>query len=326
MIAKDTSDITKAAQIIQSGGLVAFPTETVYGLGANALNTLAVAKIFEAKKRPLFDPLIVHIANTLSLKELIQETPPAAKKLIHHFWPGPLTIIFKKTKIVPDLVTAGFDTVAIRMPNHPIALELIKESRCPIAAPSANPFGKLSPTQANHVKKHLNDAVDMILDGGRCQRGLESTIIDITQDPPRILRSGALAIEDIKKIIKNVHLEDLTETKISPGSLPTHYAPQTKLVLLKESEPFPKPKAGAGYLVFGPLEPMLEKSTNVQLLSTSEDLTEAAANFFDSLHELDNQNLKVIYVKPFKKTGLGAAMMDRLVKAANTFQGVHKHP
>ena len=155
MIAKDTSDITKAAQIIQSGGLIAFPTETVYGLGANALNTLAVAKIFEAKKRPLFDPLIVHIANTLSLKELIQETPPTAKKLIHHFWPGPLTIIFKKTKIVPDLVTAGFDTVAIRMPNHPIALELIKESRCPIAAPSANPFGKLSPTQASHVKKAL---------------------------------------------------------------------------------------------------------------------------------------------------------------------------
>ncbi len=311
--------IALAARIINQGGLVAFPTETVYGLGANALNQLAVAKIFEAKKRPFFDPLIVHIADTHSLKDLTVNVSPMATKLIQHFWPGPLTLIFKKTNIVPDLVTAGFDTVAIRIPKHPLALELIRKANCPIAAPSANLFGHLSPTQASHVKKYLGDSVDMILDGGKCSKGLESTIIDTTQDPPLILRHGSLPIEELQAVVHTVQIQDLKERPVTPGSLPTHYAPRTKLVLLKEHEHFPMPEPGTGYLTYGALEPMLKNWKDVRSLSMSGNLVEAAANLFNYLHELDDLKLNIIYVKPLPLTGLGSAIMDRLVKAANTF-------
>ena len=313
------NDIHKAAAIIKSGGLVAFPTETVYGLGANALNPLSVAKIFEAKKRPFFDPLIVHIADIKDLKKLVINIPKPAQKLIDHFWPGPLTIIFKKSKIVPDLVTAGFNTVAVRMPDHPIALKLIKTSQCPIAAPSANPFGRLSPTQASHVRKYLSKEVDLIIDGGKCKKGLESTIVDTTQTPLIIRRVGALPIEDIQKIIGNVSFMNSNKETLAPGEMPSHYAPRTKLILLKENDSFPKPKKGFGYLIYDSRETMLKNWPHVKSLSPKGNLLEAAANLFSSLHELDDQGLDIIYVKTLPPQGIGIAIMDRLTKAANAF-------
>ena len=313
------NDILKASLIIQKGGLVAFPTETVYGLGANALDPLAVARIFEAKKRPFFDPLIVHVENIKTVEELATEIPAIAYQLIEKFWPGPLTIILKKKDIVPDIVTAGFDTIAVRMPNHPIALELIKQSGCPIAAPSANPFGQLSPTQAKHVEKYLGQSVDMILDGGKCHQGLESTIIDVTNSTPFILRAGALPIEDIQRIAKNAQVISGKQDITTPGSLPRHYAPNTKLILLKRNDHFPSPKKGIGYLTFGPKESFLEDWSNVCSLSNTGNLTEAATNLFECLHRLDEMNLNVIYVKELPDVGLGIAIMDRLTKAANTF-------
>jgi len=316
----DKSSLSQASKIIKSGELVAFPTETVYGLGANALNPQAVARIFAAKQRPFFDPLIVHISHIERVKELAADIPPVAEKLMKTFWPGPLTIILKKKEIVPDIVTGGLDSVAIRMPDHPIALKLIELSGCPLAAPSANPFGRLSPTMAIHVKKHLGSSVDLIIDGGKCSKGLESTIIDVTEDTPKVLRVGALAVEEIESIIGKVKRPKKKSAAVTPGSLPYHYAPKTKVILLKRNEPFPKITADSGYLVFGPLQSPLDYHPHALSLSLSKDLVEAAANLFEYLHRLDNEQLKVIYIKPIPSKGLGAAIMDRLRKAANTFR------
>jgi len=313
-------DIAKAAAIIKHGGLVAFPTETVYGIGADALNSRAVARIFKAKRRPYFDPLIVHIGNIESLKNLVEDIPKSAEQLIKKFWPGPLTIVFKKKSIIPDIVTAGFNTVAIRMPNHPMALELIRLSKCPIAAPSANPFGRLSPTQASHVKRYLYKEVDLILDGGKCQRGLESTIIDVSQNKVRILREGALPREEIEEYLGKKISKPVKFIGTTPGSLLKHYAPQTKLILLRKNEEFVKPQKGFGYLIFGKIEPHLMGCKDIESLSLKSDLVEAAANLFACLHRLDQAGLDVIYVKPIPNVGLGVAIMDRLTKSANTFK------
>lgn len=313
-------DILKAAAIIRKGGLVAFPTETVYGLGADALNPEAVARIFEAKGRPFFDPLIVHIADEAMLEGLVAEVPPLAERLIKLHWPGPLTLIFKKKDVVPELVTSGFDTVAVRMPDHPLALALIREAGCPLAAPSANPFGRLSPTRAAHVRKHLGDKVDMILDGGACRRGVESSILDITVDPPRLLRAGALAAETIRQTIAELELCVSSKEQVTPGSLPYHYAPRTRMVLLKEGEALPLSDGKSGYLIFGALDASLKDVPYALSLSMKADLVEAAANLFDYLHRLDEAGLDVIYVRPLPLEGLGLAIMDRLNKAANTFR------
>lgn len=313
-------DINQGARIINEGGLVAFPTETVYGLGADALNPKAVAKIFEAKQRPFFDPLIVHIADEAMLDVLVADVPPVAQRLIKAHWPGPLTLIFKKKPVVPELVTAGFETVAVRMPDHPLALALIKEARCPIAAPSANPFGQLSPTRAAHVKKSLGDKLGLIIDGGPCSRGLESSIVDVTVSPPRLLRAGALTAEIIRELVPELAVPATNKEQITPGSLPYHYAPRTRMVLLETGEAFPMPDGKSGYLTFGPLDVSVKDASHALSLSLKSDLVEAAANLFDCLHRLDEAGLAVIYVKPLPLDGLGLAIMDRLVKAANTFR------
>jgi len=221
---------------------------------------------------------------------------------------------------VPDLVTAGFETVAIRMPDHPLALALIKEAGCPVAAPSANPFGRLSPTKASHVSKHLGDKVDMIIDGGACSRGLESSILDLTVSPPRLLRAGALDPEIIRRIVRDLQISVPSKDQVTPGSLPYHYAPCTRLVLLKEGEAFPMPDGNSGYLTFGPIEASIAHASCALSLSLKGDLVEAAANLFDCLHRLDEAKLNVIYVRPLPPQGLGLAIMDRLNKAANTFR------
>ncbi|MDP2969264.1 MAG: L-threonylcarbamoyladenylate synthase, partial [Deltaproteobacteria bacterium] len=229
---KDNEAIHQAAKIIRRGGIVAFPTETVYGLGADAFNPLAVARIFEIKERPYFDPLIVHVAHHGDLDRLVIEIPSQAKTLMERFWPGPLTVVLSKREDVPDIVTAGLPTVAVRMPKHPMALRLMELTDCPIAAPSANPFGYLSPTTAEHVRDQLGDQVDLILDGGPCEVGVESTILSFLEKRPRLLRPGGVSLEEIESIIGKVEIDPVEEDRPSaPGMLARHYAPRTPIVL-----------------------------------------------------------------------------------------------
>ena len=229
------SILKKAADIIKKGGLVVFPTETVYGLGANALDEKAVEKIFIAKKRPSDNPIIAHISDIGELSSLVSEITPIHKKIIENFWPGPLTLLFNKKDSVPPIVSAGLPTITVRFPSHPVARKLIELSGIPIAAPSANLSGRPSPTNAQHVIEDLNGRVDIIIDGGPTTFGLESTVVDILNNPPRILRNGAVSIEEIRKILPNV----IDGTKIlnnnspiSPGMKYRHYAPRAKVILL----------------------------------------------------------------------------------------------
>lgn len=307
--------IKEAAAIIREGGLVAFPTETVYGLGADALNSLAVAQIFEVKNRPRFDPLIVHIADFSSIRKICSSIDRRAMKLKERFWPGPLTMVLPKTQVISDIVTAGLPSVAVRMPLHPVALELIREAGVPIAAPSANPFGYLSPTTAEHVREQIGKRVDLILDGGRCPIGVESTIIDLTGQEPVILRMGGLTIEEIEEVIGKVKISTSNpERPLSPGQLPRHYSPRTPVRILRdESFEIPEGKR-VGLLAFeSPKEEL--PCEMVEVLSSQGDLREAAANFFSCLHRLDRAGLDVIYAEAVPEIGLGRAIMDRLYKA-----------
>jgi len=309
--------IHRAAQIIKKGGIVTFPTETVYGLGANAFNPLAVARIFEVKRRPYFDPLIVHVANPSSVEKLTKETPSNAKKLIEKFWPGPLTIVLSKEEKIPDIVTAGLPTLAIRMPNHPMALALIEESECPIAAPSANPFGYVSPTTTEHVRDQLGDQVDLILDGGPCPVGVESTIVSFLEERPVLLRPGGVSLEEIESVIGKVEIPSIEGRPSAPGMLPKHYAPRTPIVLDRNQENSDLYKdKNIGLLLFqGPKDD--PKCRFMEILSTKGDLREAAANLFAAIRRLDALNLDLIVAEPIPEVGLGRAIMDRLRRAAS---------
>ncbi len=312
--------ITKAAAIIREGGLVAFPTETVYGLGADALNSLAVAKIFEVKNRPRFDPLIVHIANFSSIRKVCSLVDKRTKKLIESFWPGPLTLVLPKTQAIPDIVTAGLPSVAVRMPSHAVALELIREARTPIAAPSANPFGYLSPTTAEHVKEQIGEKIDLILDGGRCPVGVESTVLDVTGPDPIILRPGGLPIEEIEAVIGEVKISaNNPDRPRSPGQLPHHYSPRTPVRILQDKNFEVSKEKRIGLLAFTKPEKELPYEA-VEVLSPQGDLREAAANFFSCLHRLDRAGLDIIYAQPVPEIGLGRAIMDRLYKAEGKHQ------
>ena len=309
------NSISQAAQIIKDGGLVAFPTETVYGLGANALNPFAVAKIFELKERPSFDPLIVHIASFEDLHILSTGICENVMRLAKHFWPGPLTIVLPKSSIVPDIVTSGLDTVGIRMPNNSIALELIKQSNCPIAAPSANKFGQLSPVNAHHVKKQLPN-VDYVLDGGNTSVGIESTIVSIEGDTCRLLRPGFITLEDIENALPDIFIFNSTrpEKLVSPGLLKSHYSPKKPLYILNEPlRYFPE---------FSGL--ILHRNNNADYTATKVIYTsqtcnkiEISANLFASLHKMEeDESVKSIYIEPVEEKGLGIAIMDRVKKAA----------
>ena len=241
----DPTIIQTAADIIRKGGLVAFPTETVYGLGADALNGEAVLALFAAKKRPLDNPPIVHVADLKEVGRLVLEVPPKAKVLMEKFWPGPLTLIFKRSNLVPKVTVAGLDTVAIRMPKHKVALELIRQSRCPIAAPSANLAGKPSPTTAQHVYEDLNGRIDAILDGGATNIGVESTVVDLSVDPPMLLRPGGTPYEALKKVLGDLKLHPFVEAEQelsiqqirSPGMKHKHYAPKAEVILVEGKIP-----------------------------------------------------------------------------------------
>lgn len=309
------AQIKQAARTLRRGGLVAFPTETVYGLGANAFDALAVARIFEVKQRPEFDPLIIHLASPEETQLVWSEQPELAYRLIRQFWPGPLTLVYFKNKKIPDIVTAGLPTAAARMPDHPVALALLREAGLPVAAPSANLFGRLSPTTAKHVAEQLGSRIDLILDGGKTPIGIESTVLDLTGDPT-LLRPGGIPVEEIEAVIGPIKSASTSPRPLSPGQLPQHYAPRTPLTIIKEPIHLP---AGLkiGYLAFRS-PPTAIKAARVEILSPRGDLREAAANLFEALHRLDQADLDLILAEPLPERGLGRAIMDRLRKAAGT--------
>jgi L-threonylcarbamoyladenylate synthase len=316
VLAPDASGIAQAAQVIREGGLVAFPTETVYGLGADALSGEAVARIFEAKGRPRFDPIIVHVASLEEAEPLWTEVPPLARKLVDRFWPGPLTLVLPKTKLVPDIVTAGLSTVAVRMPAHPVALALIRQAERPIAAPSANRFGRPSPTHHEHVLGSL-EMVEVVLTCGPTSVGIESTVLSLVESP-RVLRLGGVPLEALREVAGEIRVDPPRAPSTSPGTLPHHYTPVTPLFLF---EPGPPGEGGEmidrgrcgllafhdGWYGFG----------RVEVLSQGGDLREAAARFFAALHRLDGANLAAIVAEPVPEEGLGRAIMDRLRRASS---------
>lgn len=308
------TSIQRGASILQQGGLVAFPTETVYGLGADAFNPQAVAKIFEAKGRPTFDPLIVHIAEMEWLQRLTPHLNGIAFTLMEKFWPGPLTLVLLKSPCIPDIVSAGLDTVAVRMPSHPVALELIRASQTPIAAPSANLFGCLSPTLAAHIEKQLGEKIDLILDGGQCPIGVESTVLSLVGAQPVLLRPGGLPLEEIEKLIGKVVVQATTGKIQSPGQLPSHYAPRTPLKIMHALDQLPS-EENIGVLLFQ--KPKMKiKARVVEILSEDGDLREAAIHLFSALHRLDEAGVQIIYAERVPGTGLGLAIMDRLQRAS----------
>jgi L-threonylcarbamoyladenylate synthase len=306
--------ITEAARLILEGGLIAFPTETVYGLGGDATNERAVAAIFEAKGRPQFNPLISHVLDAGEAKRLVRWNE-TADKLAARFWPGPLTLVLPRAKDSPValLATAGLDTVAVRAPAHPLAQALIRAVGRPLAAPSANRSGAVSPTRAEHVAESLGDRVKMILDGGPCAVGLESTVLDLTTAAPTLLRPGGATREAIEAVIGPIALSDAIPTgnaaRKSPGQLQSHYAP-ARPVRLKATTV----AANEGLLAFGPDVP--PGATVTLNLSPSGDLTEAAANLFAMLRALDRPGVGRIAVMSIPETGLGLAINDRLRRAA----------
>lgn len=313
--ASDPLAIEKAAGIIRKGGLVAFPTETVYGLGANSEDPLAVARIFEVKGRPRIDPVIVHVADPASAARY-GRLPDLAQVLMKRFWPGALTLVVEKTDAVPPIVTAGLDTVAVRNPSHPAALALIRASGCGIAAPSANMFGYVSPTTAQHVAEQLGNRIDLILDGGPCSIGVESTILSLAGAVPSVLRAGGIPLEEIEaltgKLTVLIHAE---QRPMAPGQLKRHYATQTRLVISAEAAQDLRPGERAGLLSLS-MPGDSEKYAAVEVLSASGNLKEAAANFFGALRRLDSLSLDRIIARPIPEEGLGLALMDRLRRAS----------
>ncbi len=308
-----TEAIEQAVAVLTEGGVVAFPTETVYGLGADVFNSYAIAKIFEIKRRPKFDPLIVHICDKDSVFDIAEHVPLLAKRLAERFWPGPLTIILRKKSVIPDIVTAGLSTVGIRMPSHPVARKLIKALGRPIAAPSANPFGYISPTRVSHVVRSFKDKVPIVLDGGNSQFGLESTIISISNDKVIVNRHGAIPIEEIRAMGITVEEKKGNDKCEAPGELPYHYAPVKPLIIVNTIDEVVLNDSSFLGLVEKKKRPI---SRYIRYLSRDGDLKEAAANFFSHLIDLDKKDVDIIYAERIPEKGLGKAMMERLKKAA----------
>jgi L-threonylcarbamoyladenylate synthase len=313
----EKESILEAVEILEAGGIVAFPTETVYGLGAVAQNPYAVAKIFEVKRRPHFDPLIVHLDGPQHLNDYVSDIPEDARRLMKIFWPGPLTMILRKKPSIPDIVTAGLSTVGIRVPSHPVALALIGALQKPIAAPSANPFGYMSPTRVRHVAKSFADRVPLVLDGGDSAYGIESTIISFRGEGVLVHRHGAVSTEELSEHVRIVEDQRAPGACESPGELPYHYAPMKPLRLV--NGPSDARHEASSYLAFRqPAEQV--RSRHIRVLSPSGDLREAASNFFSALIELDCDDVDVIYAEKLPERGIGRAVMERLRKAAR------KHP
>jgi L-threonylcarbamoyladenylate synthase len=323
--------IASAVALLQKGDPVALPTETVYGLAANAINPFAVAKIFEAKERPRFDPLIVHLPDRDWLDrvaEICGEDRELVEKLINRFWPGPLTIVLPKREIIPDIVTAGLDTVAVRVSAHPVFAQIIDAFGRPLAAPSANRFGRVSPTTAQHVCDELDGRIPLIVDGGPTVHGIESTIVAVLDSKISILRRGPVTTEQLSEFGK-IEIVDPVGRVFAPGQLPTHYAPRTPLRLIEDAGAFsPEENQRVGLLAWNPVSgkgafqvaSVTAASVHfaaIRHLSEKQDLREAAANLFHYLRELDQCGLDLIVAERVPLRGLGAAIMDRLQRGAH---------
>ncbi len=303
--------------MLLNDGIIGLPTETVYGLAGNAYSESAVKKIFLLKKRPLYNPLIVHIKSHKFLDQVVYDIPESAKKLAEAFWPGPLTLLLKKLPHIPDIVTAGNYTVAVRVPSHPLALEVLKRLDFPLAAPSANPFGSISPTSAAHVASYFSEDLEVILDGGECEKWVESTIIGFENEQPILYRYGSLSVEEIEKIVGKVIIHTRDDIKPSaPGMLSRHYAPSTVTYLtdnvsgLLDASPGKK----IGVLLF---QNSLKDSRvwHEEIISPSGTLEEAARNLYSALHRLDTLGLDMIIAEKLPDYGLWKTVNDRLGRA-----------
>lgn len=312
-----STDIQKAKSILEHDDLVAIPTETVYGLAGNCFSETAIKKIFETKKRPFFNPLIVHIHSEKILEEIAIDIPEKAKQLAKAFWPGSLTLVLKKNSKIPDLITAGKDTVAVRIPNHELTLKLLKILDFPLAAPSANPFGSISPTSAQHVADYFPNELKLVLDGGNCKNGIESTIIGFENNDPILYRLGSISIEEIEAVVGKLkilnHNENAPE---APGMLSRHYAPKTKTILVRnviEQVEMNSDKK-IGVITFKDnIHHLSIKS--IEILSKEGDLKQATRNLYAAMHRLDKLDLDLIIAQRFPENDLGKSINDRLQRA-----------
>lgn len=309
-------DISFAAELLRKGEVVAIPTETVYGLAANALNPEAVKKIYLAKERPANNPLIVHLSSAQQIDLFAKDIPEIARKLADRFWPGPLTLVLPKKAHIPDIVSAGLPTVGLRVPNHQLTKSLLAILDFPLAAPSANPFGYISPTTAEHVMRQLDGRIPYILDGGNCSQGIESTIVGFEEGNAVIYRFGAIPPEDILEIAIDLSYHK-GEKVLAPGMLPYHYSPQTKMDLVDDlkTELGNQQKQNVGLITLSNKIPNIPESQQVQL-SPNGDLAEAARNLYQALHKLDAMNLDKIIAEKMPEFGIGLGINDRLMRAA----------
>lgn len=313
----NNADLIYAKELLEKGDIIAIPTETVYGLAGNALNEDAIIKIFDTKKRPFYNPLIVHISSKEKIDELAEEIPQIAYKLADKFWPGSLTMILKKKPHIPNIVTGGKDTVAIRIPNHPMTLSLLNQLDFPLAAPSANPFGTISPTQSIHVKNYFEDDIKLILDGGTCEKGMESTIIGFENEKVILYRHGAIPIEEIELLAGEMQY-NISENNapMAPGMLSKHYAPTTFTIattnLLDTIELYPNIKMG---IVAFKNYTLNQKEIKLELITNNDNLEEAAKNFYAALHRLDNENLDLIIIERPPFQSIGKTINDRIDRA-----------
>lgn len=314
------TEILKAAELLRNGEIGAIPTETVYGLAGNALNELAVSKIFEAKNRPFFDPLIVHIAEFSQIENYVEEIPAKAQILAQAFWPGPLTLLLKKKLIISDLVTAGSDLVAIRIPNHPISLELLKSLDFPLAAPSANLFGYVSPTEAKHVEQQLGNKISFILDGGSCEIGLESTIVGFENSKMVVYRVGGISLEELQRVGGEFELNiNQSSNPKAPGMLKSHYAPSKKVIFRNWGDYLSNISSESlGIIAFDSVYEFVPVE-NQRILSPKGDLNEAARNLFSALRSFEDSDVAFILAEEFPNEGLGRAINDRLSRASFEF-------
>lgn len=312
-----TTDINTAKEILLKNELIAIPTETVYGLAGNAYNETAIKKIFELKKRPFYNPLIVHLKSASSISDVALEIPKSALILADKFWPGPLTLVLKKQPHISDLVTAGKETVAIRVPNHPVALALLDKLDFPLVAPSANPFGSISPTNAEHVYNYFGEELNVILDGGECEKGLESTIIGFENNQPVLYRHGSISVEEIENIVGKLGVTTNSDTAPNaPGMLSRHYAPKTDTYLTNNISELLKCFEGKniGLLLFK--NTVQNKSIiHQEILSKSGNFNEAAKNLYAAMHRLDKNKLDVIIAERLPDKGLGKTINDKLERA-----------
>lgn len=306
------TDLKESARLLSAGELLAIPTETVYGLAANAFDEAAVLKVFEAKQRPAFDPLIVHVHSMAQLSDVVREIPPEAEALMRAFWPGPLTLVLPKHPRIPDIVTSGLDTVAVRMPAHPLTLQLLRALPFPLAAPSANPFGYVSPTTAQHVADQLGGRIPYIIDGGACSVGVESTIIGLEEGHWVLYRAGGVPVEAIEQVIGTVRPQVKHVLPVAPGMLESHYAPR-KPVFIGDIQALLKQHSGRAAVISFTMK---YEAWRCEVLSPSGDLNEAARHLFAILRALDSSEAEVILAEVFPDEGLGRAINDRLKRAA----------